>query len=130
MKDRNDLIKNRGQGSTSSSWQGFIYLGDSIDQRTHKPNSLSNSADRSLNMPEKSFPNVFSLSSKRSGYVRLVSLNCGKSNNRLRQMGFVPGVVVEVISCTPTGSVIVALKDQQLGLGAAMAERIQVTVVE
>ncbi|HEY9663243.1 MAG TPA: FeoA family protein [Allocoleopsis sp.] len=130
MKDRNDPIKNRGEGSTSSSWQGFVYLSDSIDQRTHKSNRLPNSTDRSLNTPEKSSPNTFPLSSRRSGYVRLVSLNCGKSNNRLRQIGFVPGVVVKVISCTPTGSVIVALKDQQLGLGAAMAERIQVTDVE
>jgi ferrous iron transport protein A len=58
--------------------------------------------------------------------VRIVSLNCGESNNRLMGMGLIPGAVLEVMSSTATGSVIVSLQDHRLGLGAEMAERIQV----
>ncbi len=62
--------------------------------------------------------------------LRIVTLNCGEANNRLMGMGLIPGAVVEVISSTATGSLIVALQDQRLGLGAEMAQRIQVIDAE
>ena len=37
-----------------------------------------------------------------------------------------PGVVLEVINCMKNGAVAIALQDNRLGLGADMAERIQV----
>ncbi|MEA5486703.1 MULTISPECIES: FeoA family protein [Pseudanabaena] len=58
--------------------------------------------------------------------VRIVSLNCDESNGRLMGMGFMPGVVLEVVSSAATGSVIVALQDHRLGLGMDMAQCIQV----
>lgn len=58
--------------------------------------------------------------------VRIVSLNCDESNGRLMGMGFMPGVVLEVVSSAVTGSVIVALQDHRLGLGMDMAQCIQV----
>ena len=58
--------------------------------------------------------------------VRIVYLNCDESNGRLMGMGFMPGVVLEVVSSAATGSVIVALQDHRLGLGMDMAQCIQV----
>ncbi|MBW4468343.1 MAG: ferrous iron transport protein A [Pegethrix bostrychoides GSE-TBD4-15B] len=70
---------------------------------------------------------IISLTTTKVGdHVRIVSLNCGESNSRLMGMGFIPDAVLEVISCPATGSVIVALQDQRLGLGADMAQQIQV----
>ena len=53
--------------------------------------------------------------SKVGDRVRIVSLNCDESNSRLMGMGFMPGVVLEVVSCAATGSVIVALQDHRNG---------------
>ncbi|MUG92613.1 ferrous iron transport protein A [Scytonema sp. UIC 10036] len=70
---------------------------------------------------------VFPLSTMQVGArVRIVSLNCGEYNNRLMGMGLMPNALLEVISCTASGSVIVALQDQRLGLDAEMAQGIQV----
>jgi ferrous iron transport protein A len=41
-------------------------------------------------------------------------------------MGLNPGVAVEVISSQPSGSVVVAVKDSRLGIGAEIAENILV----
>lgn len=62
-------------------------------------------------------------------HVRIVSLNSGEGNNRLMAMGLMPGVILEVISCTGTGSAIVAFDGQRLGLGADMAEKISITKI-
>lgn len=68
--------------------------------------------------------------SKVGDRVRIVSLKCEESNSRLMGMGFMPGVVLEVVSCAATGSVIVALQDHRLGLGIEMAQCIQVVPVD
>ncbi|WP_449418191.1 FeoA family protein [Phormidium nigroviride] len=102
-------------------WQGFVYVSDAAI----KP---SVQADLPLDAPENSLKvKVFPLSAMQVGdRVRIVSLNCGESNNRLMGMGLIPGAVLEVISSITTGSAIVSLQDQRLGLGAEMAQRIQV----
>ncbi|MCU0571053.1 MAG: ferrous iron transport protein A, partial [Oculatellaceae cyanobacterium Prado106] len=67
------------------------------------------------------------MSSRRMGdRICIVELECGDTNQRLIAMGLIPGAVLEIVSTTATGSVIVALQDQRLGLGAEMAQRIQV----
>lgn len=111
-------------GVNPQDWPGFVYVSDGIhDQSAH-----SGQSDRPLDDPETPpSTKVFPLSTLQVGdRVRIVSLNCGEANNRLMGMGFMPDVVLEVISCTATGSVIVALQNQRLGLGAEMAQRIQV----
>ncbi|WP_373540910.1 ferrous iron transport protein A [Chamaesiphon sp.] len=70
---------------------------------------------------------TYSLAAATTGdRVRIVSLNCDEANNRLMGMGFIPGVVLDVIS-TGTGSIVVAIQATRLGLGADMAQHIQVT---
>lgn len=109
------------------NWSSFMYVSDGSKQSTQ-----SSPADRLLDQSNASpSARVFPLSTMQVGdRVRIVSLNCGESNNRLMGMGFMPDVVLEVVSCTATGSVIVALGDQRLGLGAEMAQRIQVISAE
>ena len=62
--------------------------------------------------------------------VRLVELDCDSANSRLRGMGLIPGAFMEIISKTADGSVVVALQDQRLGLGADLAHQIQVIAAE
>jgi ferrous iron transport protein A len=123
MTEGDDLMRHGLKAFTTSSWQGFVYL-----------NGLSHpyedrlECDRASSGQENFFnPTIQPLSSQRPGaLVRIVSLNCGESNNRLMGMGLMPDAILEVISCSDTGSVIVALQDQRLGLGAEIAQRIQV----
>ncbi|GAB4341950.1 MAG: FeoA family protein [Leptolyngbyaceae cyanobacterium] len=123
MTEGDDLMRHGLKAFTTSSWQGFVYL-----------NGLSHpyedrlECDRALSGQEIFFnPTMLPLSSQRSGaLVRIVSLNCGESNNRLMGIGLMPDAILEVISRSDTGSVIVALQDQRLGLGAEIAQRIQV----
>ncbi|WP_416668617.1 FeoA family protein [Egbenema bharatensis] len=133
MNSGDDLVNYWLDDLQPAGWQGFVYVSDAIDdQHTHQ-------SDRPLNDPEAlEYPQnaqVFPLSTMRSGdRVRIISLNCEVSNQRLMGMGLMPGMVLEVISCTATGSVIVALQDtfgstvgqSRLGLGAEMAQYVQV----
>lgn len=47
--------------------------------------------------------------------------------SRLLGMGLTPGTALKILSVQPSGSVVVAIADNRLGLGAAMAEQIIVT---
>ncbi|MGK7895589.1 MAG: ferrous iron transport protein A, partial [Xenococcus sp. (in: cyanobacteria)] len=49
--------------------------------------------------------------------------------HHLSQMGLTRGSEVQVISKTRSGSVILCIQDEQIGLGAGMAERVMVTLV-
>lgn len=123
MTEGDDLMRHGLKAFTTSSWQGFVYLNGLSD-----PYEDRLECDRALSGQEIFFnPTTLPLSSQRSGaLVRIVSLNCGESNNRLMGMGLMPDAILEVISRCDTGSVIVALQDQRLGLGAEIAQRIQV----
>ncbi len=59
--------------------------------------------------------------------VRIASLNCGETNNRLMEMGLMPGIELQVVNVTGSGSAIVALNDNRLGLEAKMTKNIQLT---
>ncbi|WP_019499743.1 FeoA family protein [Pseudanabaena sp. PCC 6802] len=123
--DRVDDHGNHGlQNFKQSPWQAFVYL------------SESSGRDRNVRNGEKRFETADQADTKSSmvplamakvgDRVRIVSLNCDDCNNRLMAMGLMPGGVVQVVSRTATGSTIVALQDNRLGLGAEMARCIQV----
>ena len=88
------------------------------------PKSLSKSS--SIKDDASPFPLA---KAKVNDRVQIVALNCGDSNNRLMGMGLIPGAFVEIMSCTETGSIIVALHDHRLGLGAEMANQVQVIAI-
>jgi len=104
-------------------WRGFLYMSEAVDlsgDRTDVAHPASGEAGLFSTR-------VFPLSTMQVGdRLRIVSLNCGEANNRLMGMGLIPGAVLQVISCTAGGSIMVALDDQRLGLGAEMARQIQV----
>ncbi len=117
-------MSNGSANANSNHWQPFIYMGESPH-----PNGEGRHGD---NFPEQADCSaaqspMTSLAMAQVGdRVRILSLDCGESNNRLMGMGLVPGVVLEVISRVSSRSVIVSLQDQRLGLGTEIARRIQV----
>ncbi|MGE5658343.1 MAG: FeoA family protein [Actinomycetota bacterium] len=121
MNSGDDRVNHWITARQPSPWQGFLYVSDAAIEPSGR-------ADLPPDVPENSLnPRVVPLSTMQVGdRVRIISLNCGESNNRLMGMGLMPDGILEVISCASTGSVVVALQDQRLGLGAEMAQRIQV----
>ncbi|MGI0494101.1 FeoA family protein [Alkalinema pantanalense CENA528] len=116
-----DLVSHWTADRQADRWQEFVYVSDAVIEPSSQTSLPPDGAENSLNA------RVFPLSVMQVGdRVRIVSLNCGDSNNRLMGMGLIPGAVLEVMSSRATGSVIVSLQDHRLGLGAEMAERIQV----
>ena len=70
---------------------------------------------------------VVSLSDVQPGErVRVVRVDCGEANPRLVGMGITQGAVLTVLSHLDSGSVLVECQGQRWGLGASMAERIDV----
>lgn len=107
-------------GLTPPGWQGFVYVSEAVAP-VEAQEVAASEAERGFSTQ------VFPLSTMQVGdRLRIVSLNCGDANNRLMGMGLMPGAVLQIISCTAGGSVMVALQDQRLGLGAEMARKIQV----
>ncbi len=120
------------------AWHPFVYLGESPNygQDDYGQNDMSeNTGSRITGSGITGIELIDGAVTKRAiatlatvmvgDRVRIVALN-GDANARLMAMGLMPGVVLQVVSCTPNGSVIVALQDQRLGLGAEMAQHIQV----
>jgi ferrous iron transport protein A len=104
--------RNRGgKGQLWSYWGGnFDFKGETNNVSTTE---LSNSA--------------YPLSQARIGQaVWIVGFGQKGGVKRLLGMGLAPGMKLMVISSQPSGSVIVALENQRIGLGAEMAQKILV----
>lgn len=123
--DNGEESANQGrQDRKHSGWQAFVYFSESPNC---EPDDMSEtSLSRNVNRATLGRSIAALATVKVGDRVQIATLNCGESNTRLMGMGLIPGVVLEVVSCTDTGSVIVALQDQRLGFGAEIAERIQV----
>jgi ferrous iron transport protein A len=117
MKNEADLdrLQQEQQSLRQHSWKGFTFVNESMNGRPHSDQANQNRVLATTRIGDR---------------LRILSLNCGEANNRLMGMGLIPDAVLEVISRTPTGSVIVALQDQRLGLGAEMAQQIEVVDAE
>lgn len=74
---------------------------------------------------------LFPLSTTQIGdRVVLTQIFSGKNmEHQLNKMGLTLGSEVHVVSKTIRGSVIISIEDEQIGLGAGMAERVMVTLV-
>jgi Fe2+ transport system protein FeoA len=74
---------------------------------------------------------LFHLSEARIGdRVRVTTLCNLQSNHYLSSLGCVIDAEMQIISHSPSGSVIVILGEKQVGLGAAIAHSIVVTRLE
>jgi ferrous iron transport protein A len=132
MKHERDLDRNHQlqSGLDSAGWEGFTYMSEPVNDET-KPAPRLSANPPVLTEADSLYQNAFPLATSQVGdLVCITALNCGAANNRLMGMGLIPGAVLQVISCTATGSVVVALQDQRLGLGADMAQHIQVISAE
>lgn len=102
----------------SGKWQGFNFFCGNSAGELNQNSSLSDFLDSDEIIP---------LSEARAGdivlIVELFSIDCLKD---LRNMGLIPGAEIQVISRTTTGSVIVVLQNQRIGLGKDMAQSILV----
>ncbi len=117
MRGDDDLDQNP-EKSPSQPWQGFkFFCGDSGDE-LNQNSSVSNFLESD---------DIIPLSQVRAGdivlIVKLMDIDCVED---LRNMGFLPGKQIQVISRTTTGSVIVLLQNQRIGLGKDMAKNILV----
>ncbi len=77
---------------------------------------------------ELTMEQVFPLSTAKVGDRLWVVGFRGKGGiSRLLSMGLTPGIELQVVSCTPGGSVMVNVAGNRIGLGAGMADKILVT---
>lgn len=59
--------------------------------------------------------------------VEVVGFSGGhKFSQRLTSMGLYTGAIVKIVSRTDSGSVVLAIQDSRLGLGAGMAHKVRV----
>ena len=138
MKGGDKLIGRAIPNHRQNTWHSFVYLGESPNygQDDYGQDDMSEKTRPGITgsgitgiepvdgaVPERAIATLATVTV--GDRVRIVALN-GDANARLMAMGLMPGVVLQVVSCTPNGSVIVALQDQRLGLGAEMAQQIQV----
>lgn len=92
---------------------GFSFFGGSAEKTEAPPPEI----------PDSSYP-LAQVSVGKT--VCLVGFLGREGMNRLLGMGLTPGVHLQVISSRPGGSVLVAIQDNRIGIGAGMAEKIMV----
>ena len=100
----------------SRAWN-FTYIGGTVSKQA-RDRSQANFASET----------IFPLSSTQVGdRVIIQQIPSENMGLRLRNMGLALGSEVQVLSKTTRGSVILCLQDQQIGLGAGMANQVMVT---
>ncbi len=104
----------------------FTFVGGTADKLTEEETQAKFIPDLTQTQLEKE--EVFLLSNTQIGdRVVITQILSGKSLiYRLSQMGLTKGSEIRVISKTRSGSVIVCIEDEQIGLGAGMANQVMV----
>ncbi len=102
---------------------GFTFLGES-SYISEKEN------DYEIAQPSVVQTNFPLTQAKRGDRLCIVFINAeGDMTRRLEKMGLVVGIEVEVVSNNPSGSTIVAVKNQNIGLGSNPARNIIVSSI-
>ncbi|MEO1372978.1 MAG: ferrous iron transport protein A [Cyanobacteria bacterium J06635_10] len=117
MRGDDDLDKSP-EKSPSGQWQGFKFFCGDSGEELYENSTISNFSESN---------DIIPLSQARAGnivlIVKLLNIGCVED---LRNMGFLPQKEIQVISRTTTGSVVVVLENQRIGLGKDMAKSILV----
>lgn len=117
MRGDDDLDKSP-EKSPSGQWQGFKFFCGDSGEELYENSTISNFSESN---------DIIPLSQARAGdivlIVKLINIGCVED---LRNMGIVPQKEIQVISRTTTGSVVVVLENQRIGLGKDMAKSILV----
>ncbi len=102
----------------TQAWQEFSFFCDSVETNQNQYIHEENFSDSP----------VFPLSQAQVGdIVRIIELQNLENIDHLVRMGFILGAELEIKSHIKSGSVIVALQDKSLGLGADTAIHILVS---
>jgi ferrous iron transport protein A len=115
MNNHDDRVHHWLKSIDPPPWEGFTYLGD-----RGSTSVVSSDSARS--------PTMTLLEAVTGDRLQITALPIGDQTARLRGMGLMPGVVLEVVSRLPSGSVVVRLGDQRLGLSAELAPQISVVL--
>lgn len=126
MERNNDLDK-RQYRHRKPRGKKFTFLGGTPQTWLEAENSAETAGESidSQSAMGLSFPLAFCRVSAHMRIVRLKGKDC--LARHLLGTGLTPGAELQVISRTSSGSVIVALQDNHIGLGAGIAQRIMVT---
>lgn len=122
----NDNSNNRQKSSQKRKSWGFAFFGGTPEIETEATDKVEFASE--FAELESAVEQIFPLTTTKVGdRIRVVGFRGKDGINRLLSLGLIPGAEVEVISCTPGGSVIVGFGGSRLGLGAGMAHRVIVT---
>ncbi len=117
--NRSDCPENSPDDSSTQTWQKFRFFNETYIQ---PPDAGE------VNVSENG---LLLLSQTQKGdRVRIIKIDPIVSTNQLSQMGFFPGADLQVLSCTASGSVMVIIQDETIGIGSALANLIWVTASE
>lgn len=89
----------------------------------------SNSENETTTTLDQKFPtSSYPLSQAKTGAtVWVVGFAEKSGTNRLLGMGLIPSTKLQIVNAQPSGSVMIAIQDQKMGIGAGMAEKILVS---
>ncbi|MBR8836548.1 MAG: ferrous iron transport protein A [Stigonema ocellatum SAG 48.90 = DSM 106950] len=117
--NRSDYPENSPDDSSAQTWQKFTFFNETCIQP-------SNAGE--VNVSEDG---LLLLSQTQKGdRVRIINLDSIININQLSQMGFLPGAELQVLSRTASGSVMVMIFGEMIGIGEAIANQIWVTASE
>ena len=107
---------------------GFTFIGGTPEKPGEQRNKVKSFPESIQNKLMRK--QVFPLSTTQVGdRVVITQILSGQNMaHRLSQMGLTKGSEVQVISKTTSGSVIICIQDEQIGLGAGMANQVMVTM--
>lgn len=103
---------------TNGNNQKFSYFGGSVEEETESDEIFKESKIESC------YPLAEVTPGKR---IWLVGFKGKGGINRLLAMGLTPGAQLEVVSSQSSGSVLVAIQNSRIGVGAGIAQRILVS---
>lgn len=107
----------RQQRRQRKGWQ-FTFFGETTPKKEKQQEKIN----------QKSINSCFPLGVATVGEsLWIVGMESKEASNRLLAMGLIPGTELKVVSSTPSGSVIVAVKNNRIGLNAGMAQNILVS---
>ncbi|MEG4225000.1 FeoA family protein [Microcoleus sp. N9_B2] len=111
----------QNKDSNPGQFEGFTFYGETPEVSKTEDSSTEAQPDSAKS---KSFPLAMAIIGDK---LRIVKLKGSEGTvRRLIGMGFVSGIEVQIIS-NSGGSVIVAIGDNRIGLGAGMAQKIMCT---
>lgn len=125
MAANKDSNHRRQRNRQRKGW-GFSFFGQTSEASRNEDNIVEFYED----LARKRFDaeTYFPLARTRAGdRVSIIGFKGKGGISHLLSLGLTPGIQVQVVSCVPSGSVIVAFGDNRIGLGAGMANKILVT---